>query len=88
MPITRNGRFRIDVRAGRRDSDGTFKPGRGLTLAVQYLPALTSGLADALQRARALLLIELATNSKDRTAAERLSRYRQRRNAGVTVAPA
>ena len=76
-----NNRNTIDIRSWWRDSDGTFKPGRsGLTLAVTHLPALADGLADALQRARVLELLEPVTKSKDRTAAERQRRYRQRRN--------
>jgi hypothetical protein len=71
----------IDVRAWWRDPNGTFKPGRhGLTLAVKHLPALTDALAQALRRAQVLGLVEPATKSKDRTAAERQRRYRQRRN--------
>jgi hypothetical protein len=76
-----NNRDTIDIRSWWRDGDGTFKPGRGgLTLAVKHLPALADGLADALQRARILGLVEPTTKSKDRTAAERQRRYRQRRN--------
>jgi len=71
----------IDVRAWWRDSNSTFKPSRqGLTLAVKHLPALADALAQAFQRAQALGLVEPATRSKDRTAAERQRRYRQRRN--------
>jgi hypothetical protein len=71
----------IDIRSWWRDSDGTLKPGRsGLTLAVTHLPALADGLVDALRRARILELLEPATKGKDRTAAERQRRYRQRRN--------
>jgi hypothetical protein len=70
-----NNRDTIDVRSWWQDGNGTFKPGRaGLTLAVKHLPALVDGLAQALQRARILGLIEVATNSKDRTAAERQRR--------------
>lgn len=76
-----NNRDTIDIRSWWRDGDGTFRPGRGgLTLAVKHLPSLADGLAHALQRARILGLIEPITNSKDRTAAERQRRYRQRRN--------
>jgi Transcriptional Coactivator p15 (PC4) len=87
-----NGRDTIDIRSWWRDSDGDLKPGRGgLTLAVKHLPALAEGLADALDRARALGLVEPITNTKDRTAAERQRRYRRRRNGkrdAVTVTPA
>jgi hypothetical protein len=80
-----NGRDTIDIRAWWRDSDGSLKPSRGgLTLAVNHLPALAAGLADALRRARALGLIQPDTSTKDRTAAERQRRYRQRRN-GMTA---
>jgi Transcriptional Coactivator p15 (PC4) len=79
-----NNRNTIDIRSWWRDSDGAFKPGRsGLTLAVKHLPSLADGLAHALQRARILGLIEPTTNSKDRTAAERQRRYRQRRNGAA-----
>jgi hypothetical protein len=75
-----NNRFTIDVRSWWKDGEGNWRPGRsGLTLAVKHLPALADGLADALDRARVLGLIEPATHSKDRTAAERQRRYRQRR---------
>jgi hypothetical protein len=80
-----NGRDTIDIRSWWRDSDGSLKPSRGgLTLAVHHLPVLAAGLADALRRARAFGLIQPATNNKDRTAAERQRRYRQRRN-GTTA---
>ena len=76
-----NGRETIDIRAWWQDAEGGWRPGRsGLTLAVKHLPALANALAKALQRARVLGLIEPATNIKDRTAAERQRRYRQRRN--------
>jgi hypothetical protein len=76
-----NNRYTIDVRAWWRDADGSWRPGRGgLTLAVKHLPALADGLASALDRARVFGLIEPATSGKDRTAAERQRRYRQRRN--------
>jgi hypothetical protein len=80
-----NNRETIDIRSWWQDSEGNWRPGRGgLTLAVKHLPALAEGLADALDRARALGLVEPITNTKDRTAAERQRRYRQRRNGGVT----
>ena len=80
-----NGRDTVDIRSWWRDTDRTFKPSRGgLTLAVHHLPALAAGLADALRRAQALGLVQPATNNKDRTAAERQRRYRQRRN-GMTA---
>jgi hypothetical protein len=76
-----NNRFTIDMRSWWRDTDGSFKPSRsGLTLAVDHLPALASGLAEALERARVLGLIEATRIRKDGTAAERQRRYRQRRN--------
>jgi hypothetical protein len=69
-----------------KDGEGNWRPGRGgLTLAVNHLPALADGLADALERAREFGLIEPATKSKDRTAAERQRRYRRRHNGGVTA---
>lgn len=82
-----NGRETIDVRTWWQDGDGNWRPGRsGITLAVQHLPALADGLADALCRARTLGLIEPATTAKDRTAAERQRRYRERqRNANHHV---
>jgi len=81
-----NNRETIDIRSWWQDSEGNWRPGRGgLTLAVKHLPALAEGLADALDRARALGLVEPITNTKDRTAAERQRRYRQRRNGGVTA---
>jgi hypothetical protein len=77
-----NNRNTIDIRSWWRDGSGTFRPGRsGLTLAVKHVPALADGLGDALQRARILGLIEPTTNIKDRTAAERQRRYRQRRKS-------
>jgi Transcriptional Coactivator p15 (PC4) len=79
-----NNRETIDIRSWWQDGEGNWRPGRGgLTLSVKHLPALADGLADALDRARALGLIESAGNTnttKDRTAAERQRRYRQRRN--------
>jgi hypothetical protein len=82
-----NNRETIDIRSWWQDSEGNWRPGRGgLTLAVKHLPALAEGLADALQRARALGLIEsnANTNTKDKTAAERQRRYRERhRNGGA-----
>jgi Transcriptional Coactivator p15 (PC4) len=81
-----NGCFTIDVRFWWRDPNGVFKPGRdGLTLGVKHLPKLADGLCDARQRAEAIGLIEPATKSKDRTAAERQRRYRRRHNGGVTA---
>jgi hypothetical protein len=53
------------------DDNGNWHPGRGgLTLSLKHLPALAEGLADALDRARALGLVEpvTGTNSKDKTA--------------------
>jgi hypothetical protein len=80
-----NACYTIDIRSWWRDTDGTFKPGRGgLTLAVKHLPKLADGLGDALQRARVLGLVDEPSKTKDRTAAERQRRYRQKRNA-VTV---
>ncbi len=79
--------FTIDVRSWWRDTDGVFKPSpRGLTLAVKHVPALADALSKALQRAELLGLIEPVARSKDRTAAERQRRYRQRRNRTVTEA--
>src|SRR4051794_26518154 len=64
----------IDIRAWWADKEGNWRPGRsGLTLSLKHLPALADGLAEALQQARALSLIEPA-NTKDRTAAERQRR--------------
>jgi hypothetical protein len=81
-----NGLFTVNLRVWWRDSDGIFKPGRrGLTLAVQHLPALAGGFANALDRARVFGLIEPATNSRDRTGVARQRRYRQRHNGGVTA---
>jgi transcriptional coactivator p15 (PC4) len=79
-----NNRETIDIRSWWQDAEGDWRPGRsGLTLAVKHLPALADGLAEALGRARALGLVEAAPTNKDKTAAERQRRYRQRRN-GVT----
>jgi len=86
-----NNRETIDIRSWWRDNEDNWRPGRGgLTLAVKHLPALAEGLAGALQRARALGLVEPVTNIKssttDKTAAERQRRYRERhRNGGVTA---
>jgi hypothetical protein len=84
-----NNRETINLRSWWRDDDGTYKPGRsGLTLAIKHLPALAQGLADALQQARTLGLVEVptTTTTKDRTAAARQRRYRQRRKRTVTEA--
>jgi hypothetical protein len=77
----------VDIRSWWRDDGGIFRPGRnGLTLAVQHLPALANGLAGALDRARALGLIEpISTTNKDKTAAERQRRYRERHRNGSAV---
>jgi hypothetical protein len=83
--------FPIVVAEWRRNSEGNWRPGRsGLTLAVKQFPALAEGLvstaeqkqaAVALAAAQRLGLIEPATsNAKDKTAAERMRRYRARRN--------
>lgn len=83
-----NNRETIDIRSWWQDSGGNWRPGRGgLTLSVKHLAALADGLADALDHARTLGLIEPAgnTNTKDRTGAERQRRYRQRRNGSVTA---
>jgi Transcriptional Coactivator p15 (PC4) len=83
------GREIVDARAWWRDDEGSWRPGRsGLTLSLKHLPALADGLVDALQRARALGLVESATtatnNTKDKTAAERQRRFRERqRNAAA-----
>jgi hypothetical protein len=83
-----NGAPTIDLRAWWQDNEGNWRPGRsGLTLSLKHLPALADGLTEALQQARALGLIEPAT-TKDRTAAERQRRYRQRRNGTETVTEA
>ena len=80
-----NNRFTIDIRSWWQDTNGVFKPGRdGLTLAVKHLPKLADGLTDALQHAQVLGLVELPTKPRDRTAAERQRRFRQRHN-GVTA---
>ena len=81
-----NNRETIDIRSWWLDSEGSWRPGRGgLTVAVRHLPALAEGLATALNRARALGLVEPVTHAKDRTAAERQRRYRKRhRNAGAS----
>jgi Transcriptional Coactivator p15 (PC4) len=81
-----NGVETVDVRAWWRDDNGNWRPGRsGLTLSVKHLPALSKGLGDALQRVRVLGLVEVdrqTANRKDKTAAERQRRYRDRhRNA-------
>ena len=57
----------IDVRAWWTDDKGNRRPGRsGLTLSLKHLPALADGLAEALQRARALGLVEADTaNTKE-----------------------
>jgi hypothetical protein len=79
-----NNRETIDIRSWWQDGEGNWRPGRGgITVAVRHLQALADGLADALQQARELGLIE-PTNGKDRTAAERQRRYRQRRRNGAT----
>jgi hypothetical protein len=74
--------FPIVVAEWRRNSEGNWRPDRsGLTLSVKHLPALTDGLTLALAEAQRLGLIEPATsNAKDKTAAERMRRYRARRN--------
>ena len=78
-------RFTVDIRSWWQNGDGIFKLGRsGLTLAVEHLPKLAEGLDQALMRADLLGLVEHASRTKDRTAAERQRRYRQRRN-GVTA---
>jgi hypothetical protein len=72
----------VDMRSWWKDTDGIFRPGRdGLTLAVKHLPKLAEGLDKALQRAEMLGLVHaVSMGGKDRTAAERQRRYRQRRN--------
>jgi hypothetical protein len=70
-----NKRFTVDIRSWWRDTNGVFKTGRGLTLAVKHLPKLTDGLCDALQRAQVFGLLEPVAKTKDRTAAERQRRY-------------
>jgi hypothetical protein len=76
-----NNRFTIDMRSWWQDTDGTFRPSRrGLTLAVEHLPKLADALDKALHRAETLGLVGPAARIKDRTAAERQRRYRQRRN--------
>jgi hypothetical protein len=82
-----NNHYTIDIRSWWRDHGGIFRPCRnGLTLGVKHLPALTDGLADALDRARAFGLVEpiITTTNKDKTAAARQRRYRERhRNGGA-----
>ena len=81
------GRDIVDARAWWRAEDGNWRPGRnGLTLSLKHLPSLAEGLGDAVRRARQLGIIErVEYRPKDRTAAERQRRYRQRRNGGVTA---
>jgi len=81
------GRDIVDARAWWRNEDGNWRPGRnGLTLSLKHLPSLAEGLGDAARRARQLGIIEgVEYRPKDRTAAERQRRYRQRRNGGVTA---
>jgi hypothetical protein len=83
-----NNRETIDIRSWWQDGEGKWRPGRGgLTLAVRHLPALADALADALQQARALGLIE-QPRAKDKTAALRQQRYRDRhRNGEGSVTP-
>jgi hypothetical protein len=83
-----NNRETIDIRSWWQDSEGNWRAGRGgLTLAVRHLPALADGLADALQQARVLGLIE-QPRAKDETAAVRQQRYRERhRNGTGSVTP-
>jgi len=78
-------RFTIDIRSWFQNSDRIFKPSlRGLTLDIKHLQKLAEGLDRALMRADLLGLVEHVSRTKDRTAAERQRRYRQRRN-GVTA---
>ena len=80
-----NNRETIDIRSWWQDSGGNWRPGRGgLTLSVKHLAVLADGLADALDHARALGLIEPARNTKDRTAAARQRRHRTRVRNAVT----
>jgi hypothetical protein len=79
-----NNRFTIDMRSWWQDSAGIFKPSRsGLTLDIKHLPRLAEGLDRSLTRAEQLCLVGHVPRIKDRTAAERQRRYRQRRN-GMT----
>jgi hypothetical protein len=77
-----NNHETIDVRTWWQDGEGNWRPGRsGLTLSVKHLLALADGLALALAEAQRLGLSEPTTsNAKDKTAAERMRRYRARRN--------
>jgi Transcriptional Coactivator p15 (PC4) len=84
------GREIIDARVWWWDDEGNWRPGRsGLTLSLKHLPALADGLVDALQRARALGLVDSATTAgtatKDKTAADRQRRYRERHRNGVAA---
>lgn len=74
-----NNRFTVDVRVWWQNADGIFRPDRsGLMLAINHLPKLAHSLEDTLQRAQVLGLLEPRVK-RDRTAAERQRRYRQRR---------
>jgi hypothetical protein len=78
-------RFTIDIRSWWQNSDSIFKPSlSGLTLDIKHLQKLAEGLDRALMRADLLGLVEHVSRTKDRTAAERQRRYRQRR-IGVTA---
>jgi hypothetical protein len=79
------GRDLIDCRVWYRAGDGELKPGnKGLTTAVKHLPAIAAGLAAAVDKAREIGWLEVAEEPKDKTAAERMRRYRSKRNAAVT----
>jgi hypothetical protein len=63
-----NGYFTVSIRAWWRDSNGIFRPGRdGLTLGIQHLPKLFAALADAVEHAQLLGLVDPATKNTNRT---------------------
>ncbi len=55
------GRALVDVRAWWPDKAGMHRPGKGFACGVQNLPALAKAVGKALEKARALGLIDEAS---------------------------
>jgi hypothetical protein len=58
------GRWRVDARVWIRSEDGSFKPGRGLSLGVWHLPRLAAAIEKSYRGAIARFLVEPARSTE------------------------
>jgi hypothetical protein len=62
--IHHEGRWRVDSRVWIRSEEGSFKPGKGLSLGVRHLPRLAAAIEKSHRGAIARFLVEPAQSTE------------------------